>query len=83
MLYVEKGKDLPGGTPLYCVRTTCNQFSFVRIIKDNSLAYVQDYIFDPNDGLWATEFVRAYWKREPQYHPHCALFYLLYKKLEL
>lgn len=39
------------------------------------------YIYDPQDGLWATEGVRRVWRKHIFLHPHCTLFALLYKKL--
>lgn len=41
------------------------------------------YIYDPADGLWASDVVRYFWRTHPHLHPHTTLFGLLHQKLEI
>jgi len=51
-------------------------------LKEYYCQYLK-FIFDENDKLWATEWVREIWSAHPHRHPHASLFTLLYKKLEI
>jgi hypothetical protein len=74
-----KGDDeLPIGTHIYYVGSR-NRVTYAEVQYD--IEYSKNYIFDSNDGLWATKFARSRWEKYPQQHPHCTLFEILYKKL--
>ena len=41
------------------------------------------YVYDPIDGLLASQCTREYWIKMPWLHPHCTLFRMLYERLEI
>lgn len=77
MLQIRQGRDLPDDTMVYISIDT-----YDRVYKHKIRHLQLAYIFNSKDGLWATQSARITWRRHPHLHPHCTLFYLLYKKLE-
>jgi hypothetical protein len=43
----------------------------------------QMYIYNDNDGLWASEVVRYFWRFHPSLHPYSTLFDILSENLDL
>jgi len=85
MSYTIPGCKLPEGTLVYVYFTSNNYFlgNTVRRIALCGFSFLNNYIFDPQDELYATEGVRSYWKLHPELHPHATLFEMLYKKLDI
>jgi hypothetical protein len=71
---------LPIGTHLYYVGSR-NRITY-NIVRANN-EYSKNYIFDSNDGLWATQWARKIWEKQPCQHPNCTLFDILNKKLKI
>jgi len=69
------GEDLPLGIFVYAK-------GYKEVYATNQIFDSYDYAFDPNDGLYATELAREFWKECPEHHPYASLFIRLYKKLE-
>jgi hypothetical protein len=82
MALAKKGCELPADTDVYLIRLKRNSV-YAYKMQIWSFATTCDFIFDPSDGLWATINVRKHWKNNPHRHPHCSLFQLLNKKLEI
>ena len=80
-MYSMRGDDLPSGTVVYYVTSSINEGISHRII-DHYLYHIT-YVFDLKDGLWASAFTRRLWELRPYRHPHCTLFAILYKNLEI
>jgi len=73
---------LPIGTVIYIVDFKDQELLICRrTIVETDHRYLK-FIFDENDKLWATEWVREIWDAHPHRHPYASLFTLLYKKLE-
>jgi hypothetical protein len=83
MSYTKAGWELLVGTVLYYMRSPYDAQEVYRIVKTEGRFYGCNYIFDPNDKLWATKLVRITWDRKNHHHPHCTLFQILHKKLEI
>lgn len=75
------GSELPNGTVVY-VKYHRDK-TYHKVMSEQSSYRHLEFIYDPNDGLFASELAREYWNDRPQYHPCLTLFYLLYKKLEI
>jgi hypothetical protein len=69
------GEELPPGTVVY-VKSYDEVFATVHIYPH------LEFIFDPNDEMYASELAREFWTDNPQRHPKCTLFNILYKNLE-
>ena len=76
---------LPEGTPLYhhLPSYASTGVAVECLLKDDSKVYFGAYIFDPEDGLWATYHARQVWRNCPSLYPRCTLFGILYKKLQI
>jgi hypothetical protein len=89
MTFVVRGYEMPEGTVLYFLTYCCVNFrsygyvKTTRSVKDKPHLAGLQYVYDPNDGLLASRNVRKFWEEYPYSHPHCTLFSLLYKKLEI
>jgi hypothetical protein len=70
---------LPIGTHLYYVFAGSVTFSIVRANNE----YSNNYLFDSNDGLWATQWAREIWEKQPCQHPNRTLFDILNEKLKI
>jgi len=57
------------------------QFPFQRTNLRYDEAYYL-FMYDPKDGLWATQGVRKVWNDKPHLHPHYTLFQALYNILK-
>jgi hypothetical protein len=76
-MYAIKGRDLPVGTVVYW----SPQMGVYRTELATYLNSHIIFVFDPNDGLFASEYSREYWRDYPYRHPHCTLFQMIYNKL--
>ena len=74
---------LPEGTVAYKVEFIGKYYVVWKTTINHAIGRRLVFIYDPRDGLWATEWVRDIWKGNPWQHPHVSLFTLLYKKLEI
>jgi hypothetical protein len=81
MTIIKTGSALPNDTEVY-IYAENNQKLLARKESVSRYPYLL-FIFDPNDGLWASINVREYWDYHPQKHPCITLFGILYKKLEV
>jgi hypothetical protein len=75
------GSQLPKGTVIYFAGSMLNGIVWRSEVRTDRWFQYLELIFDPKDGLWATDFTRRIWKEFPHRHPHCSLFEMLYKKL--
>ena len=80
------GYKLPRGTRVYF--WDIDQYPTSHILKDSYTYPIfspeyHTYVYMENDSLWATNIVRDYWKRNPQFHPNATLFDILYSKLDM
>lgn len=75
------GFNLPIGTVVY-IRNYDDRVTREMIGEMLSQRYIAFFV-DSNDGLYASERAREYWRDHPCCHPHITLFGLLYKKLEI
>jgi hypothetical protein len=78
---MKRGSDLPIGTVVYSVFT--HERDHIRLLRSTTPSDydLMEYIYDPIDGLWATQWVREVWKKCSHLHPSCTLFEMLNKKL--
>ena len=49
---------------------------------DDTVVVALNFIYDPNDKLYATPAIRYKWKRKPYKHPYSTLFDLLQQELK-
>ena len=86
-MYAKKGNELPIDTVVYFGGGFTDSISNLSVLpcKIGSYSWKDTIscIFDPNDGLWATQYARMIWKTNHELHPHASLFEILYKKLEI
>lgn len=77
-------KDLPKGTTVYLSYGASYEqpYAWKYVVWESKFFYNINYIFNPEDGLWATKLVRKIWKDRPSQHPHCTLYNIIYKYLE-
>ena len=76
MIVWVEGNKLPPGTITY-VKVYMGVRAHTYIFEH------LDYAFSTKDGLYATDLAREFWREHPECHPHCPLFRMLYKKLEI
>lgn len=76
------GGELPADTVVYYAGK--NQPRRI-VIGDSVLMAMPhlEFIYDDSDCLWATRWSRECWNEYPHFHPHCSLFFMLYKNLEI
>lgn len=92
----KKGDKLEKGTEVYMlecyrkdprgIRHYLIQKNYIGQLRRNELTLDLEYykfIFDPLDGLWATDGVRKAWVKKPFLHPHFTLFDAIYSKLRI
>ena len=77
------GNELPIGTIIYYFNDSLKATYRVKLDRPHNTGFRLFYIFDPKDGLWASENLRKIWECNPERHPQCSLFGMLYKKLEI
>lgn len=95
---IKSGWELPAGTNVYfvkdgdicrtsldTVRIEIKEEDYVFSAKEENrmISHLSDFILFNDDGLWATTYVRAMWRHSPHLHPHCTLFGILHKNLEI
>lgn len=84
MMEQKLGSNLSDGTEVYYMN--CNARPYRDVIKlnqDQDYTLQLTYLFDLEDGLWATSFSRQEWRLSPHLHPGFTLFSFLYKNLEI
>ena len=82
------GTRLQSGTRVYFCEDGCKNgvyeewgLSHILSFDKYDDCHIYNYIFNPDDGLWATYIARQLWEKHPHSHPHCTLFDMLYNKL--
>ena len=78
------GYLLPPGTPVYCLFPNFSRPTLVHLDLDaKDLVLLEyDFVFDPEDGLWASRTARVKWRWNPHLHPNYTLFQALHTKLK-
>ena len=74
-----RGKELPNGTILYYYKYGLIEKTVIYQTEDYASYLNFLFIEDQHDELWATNWVRNFWEKNPLLHPHATLFSLLYK----
>ena len=64
------GYLLPTGTTVYFNHAS-------KVLQCGDFFSYLDYVYDPNDGLWASDSTRLFWAKFPHIHPHATLFSIL------
>jgi len=69
--------QLPDELLVYHFEGEIDENGYVHLAQVRTTSAMTIFYYIPEDGLWATNIVRAYWKLHPGSHPHATLFFML------